>query len=157
MRRIAIYPGTFDPITIGHVDIIRRAATLFDQVIIACAKSSRKSPCIEITDRIRLIEAVFKEDENIEVLELTGLAVTFAKAHGAQFICRGLRTASDFDYEYQLTGMNSKLDPEIETVFLPSSEHVAYISSTIVREIISLGGDVSNFVPSEVVEYLKRK
>ncbi len=154
---MAIYPGTFDPITNGHVDVIKSAAKLFDRVIVAVAKSSRKTPFISIEDRIALVKTVFKDDDKIEVLELEGLTVDFAKKHQANFICRGLRSASDFDYEFQLANMNRQLDSDIETVFLPSSELNAHISATIVREIVALKGDISKFVPADIVKYIKSK
>jgi pantetheine-phosphate adenylyltransferase len=143
--------------TNGHVDVILRAATLFDRIIVAVAESSRKTPFIDTENRIKLVCEVFASQKNIEVKVLNGLLVDFAIKENAKFILRGLRAVSDFDYEFQLAGMNRQMQPTIETVFLPSTEANTYISATIVREIITLGGDVCAFVPKSVNEYLKHR
>lgn len=151
-----VYPGTFNPITNGHVDIIQRAAAIFDQVIVAVATSKRKAPLFSLEQRVEMIEQSFAELDlqNVQVNVMENLLVDFAKQHNATCILRGLRAVSDFDYEFQLAGMNRSMAPEIETVFLPANERHAFVSATIVREIISLGGDVSMFVPKPVLKYL---
>ena len=155
MKPIAIYPGTFDPLTKGHVDIVERAFPLFNKIIIACAPISRKDSYLSLDDRINLISSVLT-DEHIEVLPLTGLLVDFAKKNGAKIILRGLRVVSDVDYEFQLARMNHQLSPYIETIFFLAREGYSYISGTIIREIIALGGDVSPFVPPLIVQYLQK-
>ena len=155
MKKTVVYPGTFDPITNGHVDVIQRAAGLFDQVVVAVAPTRRKSPCFTVDERVALITTVLASHENVKVFVLDGLLVDFAKHHRAQAIVRGLRAVSDFDYEFQLAHMNHRLAPEIETIFLPGSEGCAFISGTMVREIVALGGDVSAFVPPVVATRLR--
>lgn len=151
MKKIAIYPGTFDPITKGHVDIASRAAILFDAVIVAVAISDRKKPYFSDEKRIAFCREALKDFKNIKVLPLEILAVEFAKQHAAQYIVRGIRSSDDVNYELSIAGMNNALsDHQIETVFLAASEQYRFISSTIVREIIALGGDVSAFVPFAV-------
>ena len=155
-KRIAIYPGTFNPVTNGHLDIVHRATHLFDQIIVAVADSSRKNPFLSLEQRIDLAEKTFAHFDIVSVTRLDGLLVNFAKKHKANFILRGLRAVSDFDYEFQLAGMNRKMAPGIETVFLPASESQSFISATMVREISELGGDVSLFVPQVVSDFLKK-
>jgi pantetheine-phosphate adenylyltransferase len=147
---IAIYPGTFDPITCGHRDIALRAAKLFDKVIIAIALNPKKAPAFTVEERQEMAQETLAGVPNIEICTFDNLLVHFAKQHNAQAIIRGLRAVSDFDYEFQLAGMNRKLDPEIETVFLTPSEQYTYISSSLVREIAAMGGDVSDFVNENV-------
>ena len=154
---IAVYPGTFDPITHGHHDIARRAATLFDKVIIAIAHNPKKAPVFSIEERIQMAQSAFVEQPNIEVLSFDNLLVHFAQQSKAKVIIRGLRAVSDFDYEFQLAGMNRKLDPSIETVFLTPSEQYTYISSSLVREIAAMGGDISGFVNKEVGAALRER
>ncbi|MDF2529622.1 MAG: Phosphopantetheine adenylyltransferase [Gammaproteobacteria bacterium] len=154
---IAVYPGTFDPLTFGHMDIIARTSRLFDRLIIAVAPNSSKNPLLSVEQRIAVIKATYPNQDNIEVMELNGLLVDFAMTKKAQIIVRGLRSSSDFDYEFQLAGMNHKLNDQIETLFLRTSEHYAYISSSLVREIVKLGGDVSQFVPEIVLKVLADK
>ncbi|MBW5802992.1 pantetheine-phosphate adenylyltransferase [Coxiella endosymbiont of Ornithodoros amblus] len=156
MKPTAIYPGTFDPLTNGHVDIIERALPLFNKIIVACAPTSRKDPHLKLEERVDLMADILT-DERIEVLPLSGLLVDFAKTHQANFILRGLRAVSDFDYEFQLTHMNYKLSSEIETIFLPAREGYSYVSGTMVREIVTLGGDVSPFVPPLVAHHLQKR
>ena len=147
---IAVYPGTFDPITKGHQDLVERAAKLFDKVVVAIANNPSKTPAFNLDERVAMAEEALKHIENIEICPFGILLVEFAKQHQAQVLIRGLRAVSDFDYEFQLAGMNRKLAPEIETVFLTPSEQYTYISSSLVREIAALGGDVSKFVDNKV-------
>ena len=154
MKKIAIYPGSFDPITNGHVDLIKRASKLFDEVIIAITQNANKSSFLSIDDRVSAAENSIRSLENTKVLSFNFLLVDFAKEHNAQIIIRGLRAVSDFEYEFQLSGMNKRLNSEIETLFMTPSEEFANISSSLVREILMLGGDISPFVPSEVKKIL---
>lgn len=142
----AIYPGTFDPITNGHSDLIRRASRLFDKVILAVAANPGKAPRFGLERRVELARAVLKDLPNVEIREFDSLLVDFTRQCGADVILRGLRAVSDFEYEFQLAGMNRRLAPELETMFLTPAEQFAYISSSLVREIAALGGDVSEFV-----------
>lgn len=155
MKRIAIYPGTFDPLTNGHMDLIQRSAELYDHIIVAVAKSSRKDPFLPLKVRVEWTREVLQELKNVEVEPLEGLLIEFAKRKGAQCLLRGLRAVSDFDYEFQLAGMNRRMEPNIETIFLPATEDVSYISGTMVREIFSLGGDIAPFVPTLIASKLK--
>ena len=157
MNRVAIYPGTFDPITNGHTDLIQRAQPLFDKIIIAVAAKSGKTPAFSLEERIQLAETVLAGMDNIKICGFDSLLVTFAQQQNASVILRGLRAVSDFEYEFQLTGMNRKLAPEIETMFLMPAEQYAYISSSLVKEVAGLGGDVSEFVHSEVDAALKER
>ena len=153
----AIYPGTFDPVTNGHTDLIERAATLFDRVIVAVAENAGKSPAFTLEERVDLLQRVVGHLGNVEICHFASLLVRFARSRGAQVILRGLRAVSDFEYEFQLAGMNRRLDPEMETLFLTPSEQFAYISSSLVREIAALGGDVSPFVDPVVQAALRRR
>ena len=157
MRPTVVYPGTFDPLTNGHVDIVERASFLFEKIIVACAPTSRKAPHLSLAERIDLIKKVFANMVNIKIISLEGLLVDFAKQHNAKIILRGLRAVSDFDYEFQLAHITHCLSPEIETVFLPAREGYSYISGTLVREIVELGGDISPFVPQLVAQWLTQK
>ena len=150
MKKIAIYPGSFDPITNGHVDLIKRASKIFDEVIIAITQNANKSSFLSIDQRVGAVESSIDSLSNTRVLSFNSLLVDFARDHDAQIIIRGLRAISDFEYEFQLSGMNKRLNPEIETLFMTPSEEFANISSSLVREILSLGGDISPFVPSQV-------
>ena len=156
MKRVAIYPGSFDPITYGHVDLIRRATHLFDQVIVSVANNTRKATWLTVEQRITLVEAVLADFPKVKVQECSGIIVEFAKQQNACAIVRGLRTAADYETEFQLAGMNQQLAPEIATIFLPASNEYAFISATLVRELVMLGGDVSQFVPQQVMEQLKK-
>ena len=150
MKTIAIYPGSFDPITNGHVDLIHRACKLFDKVIIAITQNANKDSFLSIDQRVKAVETAIKPLTNTHVLSFDSLLVDFAREHNAQIIIRGLRAVSDFDYEFQLSGMNKRLNPAIETLFMTPSEEFANISSSLVREILFLGGDITQFVPESV-------
>ncbi|CAC9538752.1 Phosphopantetheine adenylyltransferase [Bathymodiolus heckerae thiotrophic gill symbiont] len=156
-KRIAIYPGSFDPITNGHIDLIKRASKLFDEVIIGITQNSKKFAFLSIEDRISIAGKTLSNVRNIKVMSFNTLLVDFAKAQNAQVILRGLRAVSDFEYEFQLSGMNKHLNPEIETLFMTPAEQYANISSSLVREILSLGGDISHFVPKSVETLLKQR
>ncbi|MCL4511725.1 MAG: pantetheine-phosphate adenylyltransferase [Bacteroidetes bacterium] len=155
--RIAIYPGTFDPITYGHVDVAERAAKLFDKVIICVAVNTLKAPLFTGAERVELIKDAVKDIKNIEVEEFEGLLVDYAKKKKADAIVRGLRAVSDFEYEFQMALTNRKLCSDINTVFLMPHENYTYLNSTIVREIASFDGDVSGFVPPNVKKRLEEK
>ena len=161
-RHTGIYPGTFDPVTNGHMDIIHRAARILDRLVVGVASNDGKGPIFPIEERMELVR--FETDAiaaqtgcRIEVTSFRGLLVEFARSNGATVIIRGLRAVSDFDYEFQMAGMNTRLDPEIETVFLTASEHHQFISSRFVKEIARLGGDISSFVPALTLERTLRR
>ncbi len=149
---IIVYPGTFDPLTNGHVDLIHRASQLFDQVIVAVAIGHHKKALFSLEERVQFVNTVFKNEQKVSVLPMSGLLVDFVQEHQAQAILRGLRTAADFEYEFQLAGMNRTLAPGCETIFMTPSQDTLFISSTLIREIIHFKGDVSRFVPPVVVE-----
>ncbi|HSH29111.1 MAG TPA: pantetheine-phosphate adenylyltransferase [Thiohalobacter sp.] len=155
MNVTAVYPGTFDPITNGHTDLVERAARLFDRVILAIAASPAKQPAFDLEQRTGLARAALAHLPNVEVCSFDGLLVAFVRRRGAQVILRGLRAVSDFEYEFQLAGMNRHLAGEIETLFLTPAEQYAYVSSSLVREVAALGGDISPFVHEKVVAALK--
>ena len=157
MNITAIYPGTFDPITHGHSDLIQRAARLFDHVIVAIAANPSKKPFFPLEKRIALARVVLKEFSNVEVCGFDTLLAHYAEARNAKIILRGLRAVSDFEYEFQLASMNRRLAPKLETLFLTPAEQYAYISSSLVREIAALGGDISAFVHEEVKSALLDK
>lgn len=156
MKKIAIYPGTFDPMTNGHIDIIKRAALLFDHVVIAIAENKQKKPLLSLEQRIQLADIIFQGQENISVAGFSGLLVNFAASQNANIIIRGLRAVADFEFEFQLARMNKDLSPNIETIFMTPHEKYAFVSSTLVREIALLGGDVSKFVVPEVTKVLEQ-
>lgn len=156
-RRLAIYAGTFDPLTRGHEDLVRRAASLFDNVIVAIAASRAKRPFFTLEERVEMAGEVLARYANVEVCSFDGLLMDFLHQRGAKVILRGLRAASDFEFEFQMAGMNRNLYPDVETVFLTPSEKYMFISATMVREIAILGGDVSKFVQPVVGERLKQK
>lgn len=147
---IVVYPGTFDPITNGHSDIVVRAAALFDRLVVAVAENAGKAPAFDLQRRVALVREVLGHLENVEVCSFGTLLVNLVRSLEADVILRGLRAVSDFEYEFQLAGMNRRLAPELETVFLTPAEQYAYISSSLVREVASLGGDVSAFVHPSV-------
>ena len=157
--KVAIYPGTFDPITNGHLDIILRATKFVDKLVIAVSNNNKKETLFDTNERVEMIKKVIKDQNisNVEVDYFDGLLISYAKKKNANVIIRGLRAISDFEYEFQMTGMNYKLDPKIETVFLMASDKVQLISSKLIKEISSLNGDVSKFVPKSVEEKLKKK
>jgi pantetheine-phosphate adenylyltransferase len=155
--KTVIYPGTFDPLTNGHIDLTERAARLFDRVIVAIAHSPKKTPLFTLQERVLLCEQSLSHLGNIEVVGFSNLLTEFAKANNASCVLRGLRAVADFEYEFQLANMNRAMYPEFESVFLTPSEHLSYISSSLVREIAALDGDVSPFVPAQVCEALKGK
>ena len=155
--RIAVYPGTFNPITSGHTDLVERAAGLFDKIIVAVVGSNQqKGNALPTQQRVELAQQVLAGLDNVEVRAFDSLLTQFVKECNARIILRGLRTVADFEYEFQLVGMNRVLDPSIETVFLAPAEHLSYISSTLVREIASYGGDISKFVHPVVVKAMSR-
>jgi len=153
----AVYPGTFDPFTHGHEDIVRRAARLFDRLVVAVAANPRKVPTFDVTERVELSRAVLADLTNVEVVGYEGLTVEFARERGLEVIVRGLRAVSDFEFEFQLANMGRHLQPDIETMFMVPTERFTFISSTLVREIASLGGDVAEFVHPRVEAALKRR
>ncbi len=157
MNRYAVYPGTFDPITNGHQDLVRRAASIFERVIVAIAANPNKAPMFSLDMRVDLARRVLSDLPNVQVLGYSGLTVEFARKQGAQVIVRGLRAVSDFEFEFQLANMSRHLERDIETVFLTPQEQFTFISSTLVREIAVLGGDVSEFVHPIVEEELKKR
>lgn len=152
-----IYPGTFDPITRGHSDLVNRAARLFDEVIIAVAESPKKNSLFDLKERVAMARDITAHLDNVEVRGFSSLLAEFVRKAGADIILRGLRAVSDFEYEFQLANMNRVLAPEVESLFLTPAEQYSYISSTLVREIASLGGDVSRFVEPQIAEALKAK
>ncbi len=153
----AVYPGTFDPITNGHTDLIRRAATLFKHVIVAVAQDTGKQTVCDVAQRVALGQKALVDLDNVSVKPFSGLLVDYCRQQRAKVVIRGLRAVSDFEYEFQLAGMNRRLAPEIETIFMTPAEQYAFISSTLVREVFRLGGDVSEFVHPEVQQALKEK
>jgi len=155
-NRIAVYPGTFDPITLGHEDIVRRAANLFDEVIVAVAGSTNKHTLFSLEERVALAQGVFKAS-NVRVIGFNRLLMQFVQEQGAQVVIRGLRAASDFEYEFQLAGMNRKLFPKLETLFLTPAEQYMFVSSSLVREVATLGGDVHQFVSPTVEAAILQK
>ncbi len=157
MKRIAVYPGTFDPLTLGHEDLIERAAGLFDRVVLAVADSRAKKPLFTLAERVDIARTALKAVKNVEVHGFSGLLIQFMRAHKARIVVRGVRAVSDFDYEFQLAGMNKKMYPEIETVFMTPGEEHMFLSATLVREISLMGGDVRKFVSPVVAGRLKLK
>ncbi len=157
MRSRAVYPGTFDPITRGHEDIVRRAAGLFEHVVVAIAANPNKTPTFTIEQRVEMARGVLADLPNVEVMGYEGLTVEFARQHDLWVVVRGLRAVSDFEFEFQLANMGRHLQPDIETVFMVPKEKFTFISSTLVREIAALGGDISHFVHPLVEAALKQQ
>ncbi|MBI1331722.1 MAG: pantetheine-phosphate adenylyltransferase [Armatimonadetes bacterium] len=155
MKLVAIYPGTFDPPTFGHADLIERAHALFDHVIVAVGKNSSKEPLLTIEERVSVLEEISQPYKNVTVEAFEGLLVDFAKAKGAKSIVRGLRAVADFEYEFQIAMVNRKLNPEVDSVFLMTRWEYSYLSSSVVREVAKLGGDVSVLVPGPVLPVLE--
>jgi pantetheine-phosphate adenylyltransferase len=155
--KTVIYPGTFDPITNGHVDLTERAARLFDRVVVAIAHSEKKTPLFNLEERVALCEQSLSHVENVEVVGFSNLLTDFARSQGANCVLRGLRAVADFEYEFQLANMNRAMWPDFESIFLTPSEHLSYISSSLVREIAALDGDITPFVPEQVAAALKQR
>ncbi len=156
-RLVAIYPGTFDPITNGHLDIMRRALGLFDHVVVALAVNVHKSPMFPLASRVRMIRDVVGKDPRVEVDAFEGLLVDYARSRGARFLIRGLRAVADLEYEFQFAHMNRQLAPDLDTIFLPTNEENFYVSSSLVKEVGMMGGDYSGLVPAAVLPALKKK
>jgi pantetheine-phosphate adenylyltransferase len=156
VNRRAVYPGTFDPITRGHEDLALRAASLFDHVVLAIADSPSKRPFFSLEERVQMAKDALAGHPNIEIMGFSGLLMDFLRSQGARIILRGLRAVSDFEYEFQMAGMNRKLYPDVETIFLTPGEQYMFISATMVREIAALGGDVSHFVNPVILSRLRR-
>jgi pantetheine-phosphate adenylyltransferase len=152
-----VYPGTFDPVTLGHEDLVHRAANLFPKVIVAVAGNSSKKTMFSLEERVSHAQAVFKKLQNVEVIGFSGLLMQFVQAQNAQMVIRGLRATADFEYEFQLAGMNRKLYPQFETLFLTPAEQFMFISSSLVREVATLGGDIHAFVSPVIEQAIKSK
>ena len=157
MNKTAVYPGTFDPVTSGHRDLVIRTAEMFDRVIVAIADNPDKKPLFALSERIDLAKEVLKDSQHVEIMGFSGLLIDFVREQNAHVILRGLRAVSDFEYEFQLASMNRRLDNHIETVFLTPSERYTFVSASLVKEIARYGGDVSDFVHPVVHDALKRK
>ncbi len=157
LKRIAVYPGTFDPVTNGHRDLVRRAAGIFDRVVVGIASNPHKVPVFPLQERVELARHVVADLANVTVIGYSGLTVDFAREQGSQIVIRGLRAVSDFEFEFQLANMSRYLAPDVDYVFLTPKEQFTFISSTMVREIAMLGGDVSRFVDPVVVEAFARR
>jgi pantetheine-phosphate adenylyltransferase len=155
--RVAIYPGSFDPLTNGHVDIISRGAAIFDRIIVAILHNREKSPLFSVDERMQMARQVFADEPKVVVESFGGLLVDFARQRGAHVIVRGLRAISDFEYEFQMALMNRRLVPEIETVFMMPAESYTYISSRLIREVFALGGPIAGLVPEVVETRMRRK
>ncbi|QGG79218.1 pantetheine-phosphate adenylyltransferase [Litorivicinus lipolyticus] len=152
----AIYPGTFDPITLGHVHVIERASQLFDHLVVAVAESPNKQPLFDLETRVELAHSAIKHLDNVSIMGFSGLLAQFARKQNAKVLLRGLRAVADFEYELQLANMNRALEPELESLFLTPVEHFSYISSTLVREVARLGGDITPFVTPNVADALNQ-
>lgn len=153
----AIYPGSFDPVTLGHLDIIRRSASIADELIVGILNNKAKTPLFSVGERVRMLEEVTKDFPNVKIIPFEGLLVEFAKQMDAKVIVRGLRAITDFEYELQMSQTNQKIEPEIETLFLTTSLEFSFLSSTTVKEVASFGGDITQFVPEVIVKKNKRE
>lgn len=153
----AIYPGSFDPVTLGHLDIIRRSASIADELIVGILNNKAKTPLFSVGERVRMLEEVTKDFLNVKIIPFEGLLVEFAKQMDAKVIVRGLRAITDFEYELQMSQTNQKIEPEIETLFLTTSLEFSFLSSTTVKEVASFGGDITQFVPEVIVKKIKEK
>jgi len=156
-QRTAVYPGTFDPVTYGHIDLIKRAARIFDKVIVAVARNKSKDPLFSVAERVAILKDATAGMKNVVVDEFDGLVVKYVKRTGANVMIRGLRMISDFEYEFQMALTNRKLAPDIETVFMMPHEDYSYVSSKLIKEAASLGADMSNFLPGKAASLLKSK
>jgi len=154
MKRTAIYPGTFDPITLGHVDVVTRGLKVFDRIVIGVAENPKKGPMFDLDTRLNMVRETFPEDERVQAVSFKGLLVDLAHQYHAAALLRGLRAASDFEYEFQMATMNRHLDERIESVFVMAREDYTFISSRFIREISAMGGDVSSLVPKSVISRL---
>lgn len=157
MSRVAIYPGSFDPFTFGHLDIIERGSKVFDKMVVAVAYNVSKNTTFSIEERVEIIDEVFKDNDRVEVDSFKGLLVDYAKSKGTNIVLRGMRSVSDFEYEMQMAHANKSLDPGLETVFMVTSRKYSHISSSLIREIVSLGGSAGDLVPEVVEKKLKQK
>jgi pantetheine-phosphate adenylyltransferase len=157
LSRIAIYPGSFDPFTFGHLDIIERGSKVFDKMVVAVAHNVSKKTTFSIEERVEVIEEVFKNNDKVEVDSFKGLLVDYSKSKGTNIVLRGMRSVSDFEYEMQMAHANKSLDPELETVFMVTSRKYSHISSSLIMEIVSLGGSAGDLVPEIVEKKLKQK
>jgi pantetheine-phosphate adenylyltransferase len=155
--RIAVYPGSFDPMTNGHVDLVRRGCHIFDRVLVAVLCNTEKAPLFTVEERVQMTRDVFRREPKVKVKAFSGLLVDFLRAEKTNIVLRGLRVVSDFEYEFQMALMNRRLDPEVETVFLTPKEELSYLSSRLVKEVHRLGGNVSELVPSLVYRSLQKK
>lgn len=153
----AIYPGSFDPVTFGHLDLIERSSKIVDELIVGVLNNKAKTPLFSVEERVKMLEDVTKDLPNVRVVPFDGLLVEFAKEMDAQIVIRGLRAVTDFEYELQMSQTNHKLEPQVETMFLTTSLEYSYLSSTIVREVAAFGGDISRFVPEAVINRIKEK
>ena len=153
----AIYPGSFDPVTLGHLDIIRRSASIADELIVGILNNKAKTPLFSVGERVRMLEEVTKDFPNVKIIPFEGLLVEFAKQMDAKVIVRGLRAITDFEYELQMSQTNQKIEPEIETLFLTTSLEFSFLSSTTVKEVASFGGDITQLVPEVIVKKIKEK
>ena len=156
LTHTVVYPGTFDPITNGHIDLVERAAKLFERVVVAVATNEKKTPLFSLEARVDLAHTALEHVNAVEVVPFNGLLIDFVRQHDSRCVLRGLRAVADFEYEFQLANMNRAMSPSFESVFLTPSAELAYISSSLVREIATLGGEVSRFVPTNVAEALRR-
>ncbi len=155
--RVAVYPGSFDPMTNGHVDLVRRGCHIFDRVLVAVLRNTEKAPVFTVEERVQMTQEVFRREPKVKVKAFSGLLVSFLRREKTNIVLRGLRVVSDFEYEFQMALMNRRLDPEVETVFLTPKEELSYLSSRLVKEVHRLGGDVSGLVPPLVFRALRER